>query len=54
MCKPKERMNEPQESEGSGGSVLKALAIGVIVFMGVVFYALIAACVGAHKRGEGG
>ena len=30
--------------------LLKALAIGVIIFIGVVLYALIAACVGAHKR----
>ena len=50
MCKPKERMNEPQESEGSGGSFLRTLAIGVLAVIGIVLYALIAACVGAHKR----
>lgn len=54
MSKPEERMNESLEPEGSGVSVLKALVIGVLVVIGIVFYALIAACVGAHKRGEGG
>ena len=45
-----ERKNESQELGQSFWPVLKALAVGVLVVIGVVLFALIAACVGAHKR----
>ena len=68
MCKPEKMKDEPLEPleeldplltsmESAGSALVKGVGVALLLMVaaiGVFFFFIILACIGAHKRGEGG